>query len=565
MNAEKRTCKNCAKDFAIEPDDSAFYKKIDVPPPTWCPECRLQRRYAFFNLFSLYKRPCDLCHKNVVSMYPPESPYIVYCPRCWWSDGWDPLQYGRDYDFSKPFFEQFNELMLRTPHLGLAIELSAEATSPYTNYAGSDKNCYLIFNGEFDEDCINGFYLFHAKNMLDTSLAISAEKLYDSMHSWKVNGGIGLRQQVTESVDISFLRDSRNCQNCFGSANLRNKKYYIFDKAYTKEDYTKELARWNLGSYKGYKDAEAAAHAHWDTLPYKSLYQDMTVNCTGNLIFDSKNCKDCFELTNCENCRYVRAVENVKDSYDVTGWSGVELGYEGMAIGAQASNILFTALGAIGAKNFEYSFLAIAGLNLFGCVSIKKGSHCILNKQYDEKEYRELKAKIKAHMSEMPYRDKQGMSYAYGEFFPTELSPYGYNETLAQDFFPMTPDDARRKGYKWYAGEPSKHSITKRAEDLPDHIKDTRDDILKESIGCAECGKAFLISPAELQILRSRNLPLPRICPICRIQNKFNMWVRESRLSDYECPKCHTSTQISENLKNKPIVYCPACYNAEIV
>ncbi|MDI6602741.1 MAG: hypothetical protein QME57_01295 [Patescibacteria group bacterium] len=41
MNQEKCTCQNCKKEFVIEPEDFAFYEKIKVPPPTWCPECRL--------------------------------------------------------------------------------------------------------------------------------------------------------------------------------------------------------------------------------------------------------------------------------------------------------------------------------------------------------------------------------------------------------------------------------------------------------------------------------------------------------------------------------------------
>ena len=48
-----RSCHQCLKDFMIADEDLAFYKTIspkigkvviDVPPPTLCPDCRLQRR-----------------------------------------------------------------------------------------------------------------------------------------------------------------------------------------------------------------------------------------------------------------------------------------------------------------------------------------------------------------------------------------------------------------------------------------------------------------------------------------------------------------------------------------
>ena len=53
---ETRQCQNCKKDFIIEPDDFSFYEKIKVPPPTFCPECRMIRRMAFRDYRVLYKR-----------------------------------------------------------------------------------------------------------------------------------------------------------------------------------------------------------------------------------------------------------------------------------------------------------------------------------------------------------------------------------------------------------------------------------------------------------------------------------------------------------------------------
>ncbi|MDI6602738.1 MAG: hypothetical protein QME57_01280 [Patescibacteria group bacterium] len=41
MNQEIKQCQNCKKEFVIEPEDFLFYEKIKVPPPTWCPECRM--------------------------------------------------------------------------------------------------------------------------------------------------------------------------------------------------------------------------------------------------------------------------------------------------------------------------------------------------------------------------------------------------------------------------------------------------------------------------------------------------------------------------------------------
>ena len=65
MEKQTKVCQNCSHDFVIESDDFTFYEKIKVPPPTFCPECRLVRRMNFKNERSFYKRSCDLCSKKL--------------------------------------------------------------------------------------------------------------------------------------------------------------------------------------------------------------------------------------------------------------------------------------------------------------------------------------------------------------------------------------------------------------------------------------------------------------------------------------------------------------------
>ena len=112
MNQETKKCQNCKKDFVIDQEDFNFYEKMDVPLPTFCPLCRAQRRMAFRNERTFYKRPCSMCNKDMISLYADNSPFPVYCHECWWSDKLDATSFGRDFDFSRPFFEQFKEFEL---------------------------------------------------------------------------------------------------------------------------------------------------------------------------------------------------------------------------------------------------------------------------------------------------------------------------------------------------------------------------------------------------------------------------------------------------------------------
>lgn len=96
-------CKNCQTFSEITERDRAFYAKIKVPEPTHCPECRNQRRLAFRNERTLYRRKCDKTGKDIISFYAPNAPVVVYDQTVWWGDAWDPMDYGREFDFSRSF------------------------------------------------------------------------------------------------------------------------------------------------------------------------------------------------------------------------------------------------------------------------------------------------------------------------------------------------------------------------------------------------------------------------------------------------------------------------------
>jgi len=567
MNKESKLCQNCKGEFIIEPEDFSFYDKIKVPAPTFCPKCRFQRRLAFFNLINLYKRPCGLCKKDFISMYPPESLYKIYCAPCWWSDNWGSDEYGRDYDFSRPFFEQLNDLWRETPLLGLSLGVSCLATSPHNNHAGYLKNCYLLFWANHDEECAYGFNVFHNKDVLDCTNLMLCELSYDLTHAYKSVRSIG-SYDLTESINCAFLKDSHNCQDCFASANLRNKKYYIFNKPYGKEDYFNEIKKWDLGSYKIYQEVKKLAEEHWKKFPPDPVYGSFNTNSTGNRIYESKNCKECFEIANAENCKYITMMYEspIKDCYDVSGWGdNISLSYECGVVGEKVSNLRFCQESGMNLYNAEYSKLSTGGKYHFGCVSMKKGDYCILNKRYSEDEFFKLREKIIAHMDEMPYTDKRGNVYKYGEFFPPKMSPSAYNETIANKFFPMTKEEVGTGNYRWHEPESHSYSITKQADELPDHIKDVTDEILKEVIACPDCGRGFRIARMELDFLRKMNLPLPRVCPFCRVGKKLDDWVKEFKLIKRTCDNCGIEFETPHTEQDYPRILCKKCWLQEVI
>jgi hypothetical protein len=163
----KKICAVSGVEFEITTEDLKFYEKMGVPAPTLCPEERCRRRLAHRNERHLYRRKCVLTGKIVVSNFGEHTKIPILSQESWWSDDWNAKDYGRDFDFSRPFFEQLAELQKVVPQLALSVWNSEG--SMYCNYVGHVKNSYLIFGSVYSEDCLYGSP-YYSKNCVDNLL-----------------------------------------------------------------------------------------------------------------------------------------------------------------------------------------------------------------------------------------------------------------------------------------------------------------------------------------------------------------------------------------------------------
>jgi len=137
----KRVCAISGKPFEVTSEDVAFYEKMGVPAPTLCPEERERRRIAFRNDRNLYSRTCDATGVKMVSAFSSGTPFPVYEQSYWWGDKWNPMDFGQDFDFSRPFFEQFQELQNVVPRFNCTVTRCENCD--YNNFCVDSRNCYL--------------------------------------------------------------------------------------------------------------------------------------------------------------------------------------------------------------------------------------------------------------------------------------------------------------------------------------------------------------------------------------------------------------------------------------
>lgn len=592
---ETKLCQNCKQNFTIDTEDISFYTRMNVPSPTFCPMCRAQRRLAFRNERGLYKRKSDYSGKEIFSMYSNESPVKVYERDVWLSDVWDPTDYGRDIDWSRPFLAQLYELMLEVPFK--ANNLVHGIDSEYSNNATDPKKCYLVFNATNPEDCMYSNGVNFSRDCVDCSHISKTESSYGSF--WL---GSCYRthysSQCVDSSDLWFCRDCQGCLNCFGSVNLRNKNYCFFNEQLSKEEYNKKVTEYELNTREGVERARQDARAFWNKFPNKNHQGIKNYFCDGSYVSNSKNVHESYLVRECENIKYSQYLQETpgcKDCYDFSIWGdGAELVYEAVSCGSGIQNVKFALLTQENVHDTEYTINCTNGSqNLFGCVGLRKYEYCILNKKYTKDEYEMLVEKIKKHMIDMPYVDKEGRVYKYGEYFPVEMSPWAYNETLAHEYFPLTKEEALAQGYRWRDQEAKNYVPTRSAENIPSDITNVADNITGEIIECAHygncnqnCTKAFKVTIDELSFYKKVGIPLPTLCHACRTMERLNFRL-PIKLYDRTCmcagandatnqyqnvashehadSHCGEEFKTGFSLEGQAIVYCEKCYQQEVV
>ncbi|MFA6586210.1 MAG: hypothetical protein WCS86_03575 [Candidatus Paceibacterota bacterium] len=569
---ENRICQNCKKEFTIEAEDFKFYEKIKVPPPTFCPECRLIRRMATFNVRNLYNRKCNNCDKKIVSIFNSGSPYIVWCFECYFSDKFDPISYGREYDFSIDFFTQYENFRRNIPLLCLEQSGNNSGGCEYANYTYGSKNIYLSHNVAKSENVYYSVFVNKDNKMCFDSLSFRDDELcyevVDSNHSY--NCAYLTRSDLC--IDSMFLFNCVNCQNCFMSSNQRNQNYVFRNKKLSKGEYEKAILEEKLSLYSSRKKLvdEYGNLMKGTIVSFSRLVN--AINCTGDIIENSKNCLSSFYIWKSENIRYVTySVNSVNDSYDMLDSGRGERMYESICSGRGNYEIAFCCR-TFNTIQTYYCEGCIDCKNLFGCIGLRKKQYCIFNKQYSKEEYEKLIPRIIKHMSDMPYVDKNNCEYKFGEFFPAEISSFAYNETMAYEQFPLTKEQTLKKNFKWFDDSNRNYEATLDNKNIPDNISDVDDTIIKETISCEheglcnhQCTMAFRILKEELQFYKRMKLPIPRFCPNCRYFIRLERTL-PWKLWHRKCMKkgCQNEFETSYAPERSEIIYCENCYNKEI-
>lgn len=528
------TCTHCHTQFTITPEDMAFYQKIAVPVPTLCPQCRLQRRLAFRNERHLYSRRCDLCHKTMVAIFPAHVPFPVYCGDCWWSDRWDPLSYGRPVDWQRPFFEQFADLLRAVPKAGV-LQLNNE-NSEYNALLAFSKNtymspgCYLMENCFFVrksqscKDCLNSAFINKCELVAEST---NCENCYSSHHL--VNS--------SSCSFSSFLMDCSNLQHSFMCCGVHNQEYCFKNKSYSPKAFQNILANY---ATKSPAEVLKEFRSFCATVPKRAQIQINCENSTGDYLFNCHNAIECFDCFDVDNGMYILESNNVKDSMDLSLHDKeIELCYE-VCSGGEKNYLTKFSFCPVAAPECEYTYSCFHLKNSFGCAGFHSPNQfCLLNTAYSETEYTTLRQRLITQMRQ---------AGEYGEFFPAWLSPFAYNESTAQDYLPLTPEQTEAQGFRW---QPEADPLTRAAASSTSVQT------------CQLCNKPYRVLEEERQLYQKLDIAPSPFCTDCR-QRQLMTLKNPRKLYRRTCARCQKSIDTTYAPDRPEQVYCERCYQQEM-
>lgn len=445
--------------------------------------------------------------------------------------------------------DQFRELQEKVPQLAIQNDNGiGSVNSEYCYDISRAKDCYRMIGSWYIENCLYSLNCNRAKYVVDSNtVSIYSELVYECLDSQHIYHCAYL-QNCQNCRDCFFGYDLKGCRDCFACFGLRQKRFHIFNEAYEEEAYRQKIAEFAFGSFA----AVAEMRDRFDSwaLEFPHLYANLQ-NCEGSSGNNLFNCKDVlgYSVFNAEYSKFIDRSDGPKNCYDLINTGGPQWCYD--CVTPDDSYLVLFSAWCWKCRNVILSDNCHSGQNLFGCISLHRQKNCILNKRYSSEEYEEMCGKIVASLE----REEN-----WGGHLPVNLSPFAYNESAANEYYPLNETTVLARNWCWKRSLPDatgRETISVRS--LVDEIATISESVVTEILACTKCGRNYKIIPAELEFYRRMPAPLPHLCPYCRHLQRFQRKT-PTKLWKRTCANCQKQIQTTYAPERPEIIYCEDCY-----
>ncbi len=552
-----QACKISGENFEISDLEISLRKKFGFDDlPNTAPWVRFRELGAFWQHWNLHNRQCDFSGKKIISVFSEKCPYPV-----WHKDDWvkhaNPS--AQDFDFSRPFFNQAWELFQKCPiphNTGLGNE-----NCEYTDDWWYSQNCYLCHSGVRNQDLQYCYRNLDDKDSFFNVFTYECELGVDNINSLKCfNCRYVLNTRNCQ--DSAFLYDCRNCRDCMFCFNQRNKQYCFGNVQYSKEEYQKKIASWNLSSRKVYDKAKVFfAQMMEKNAFHRATAVDKSENCRGDILENCKNCQNTFFMGEIEDAvNMLRSGIRVKDALDCMSLSqDTQLVFRSVNIQDNCYQVRFS-FQLVKCRFMDYSENCFQCEHCFGCAGLVGKKYHIFNKPYSPEQYEILKNKIIAHMK------KTG---EWRRFFPGIFAPNPYDESWSSFYWTLSREEQQKLGFRISEISQKPEISHSEVSEIPDRISlltpETYQSLLKKVFWDTQYSRPFKISQADIEFSRKMNVPLSDSFYMNRLQENFRWMPFTGKLRLCECAQCQKNIETSWDEKYSKRILCEECYREKIL
>lgn len=589
---EWKVCKWTGEEFPIFEKEGDILKNISPNFPIkhshLSPESRLRTLLMWRNERKLYRRKSDLNWKNILSIFPSDCIFPVYQFQEYGTDAWNPFDYAQEIQEKESLRSQISNFFSETPKRWLNIAAWATMENcDYCNYGFASKDCYMCQIPLMSEQCYYSHSPFQSKYNFDCYLNEKCEHSYESSYcieSYK----IFYSDFVESSHDCYFCSDIQGSKNCIWCIWISWKQYHIFNKIVSQEIYEKKLKE-IFDSYESVELFKKEFEVFRKKFPKKHIKNLWSENSYGNIIRYCKDATFCFGSIGVDTALYSTIIwlesHHLLSCQSGGSWSSYV--YQTVWFSA-SNNSAFNCFGS--GNNCFYNYDCRDCEYCMFSVWLMNQKYCIFNKQYTEEEYKKVSWKLLQRLEE---------EWIWWEFFPSEICVFPYNDSPANNHYPVEKIvylDTNKKVLKtetwserWKGtvyvleaekfiseaildlGWDEKIDIKWRTQevehDLPigvdfiegkdlAEIQQVDDSITDTIILCEISKRPYRIISQELAFYKKYNIPLPRKHPDTRYEERF----KKAPANILCLRKCWNCTKEVLSVWQEDKIICEECY-----
>ncbi|PJA47370.1 hypothetical protein CO172_01910 [Candidatus Uhrbacteria bacterium CG_4_9_14_3_um_filter_36_7] len=550
----ERICELTGEKWQMSEEEIGWYRRFNIPPSKISPSTNWKLLGYFDASYQFWWNKHFETGEPVLSFHHPGSGIRVLPDTEWYNRDFSSITY--DYKKDKSFFDQMRIFEKQIPFLATYNVIPPEHS--LTLVSLGDKDSYFVFASK----SIHCFYSTCATDSEDSSLIFLGKSIIKSHHVLHSERLFNCRyvRESRDCMDSCFLFDCRNCKNCFGATNKRNREYLWFNEQLSKQEWEKRRSEVDLGK----RSIEQMMIKQFESLllldtVWPENFNEKTESSTGEYLTNAIDCSSCFFADG-------RCIHNYQttwlfgDSQDnAFDWCPCDSRGTCFCALVYFSNELKFCFRCRSCDTCEYCMMCTDCKNCFACIGLSHKQFHIFNKPYSEEEYWKRIDEIKCLMLDRG---------EYGKFFPPEFSSAyppeggsviycGVDEAelsiLGGNKFDPNTEGATKK-------DSTDLSVMRQMEEVPDSIDDLIDDWIGVPIYDKNAGRTFSFLKPEVEYYREFHLPPPNTHFIRRV-HEVSQAGQLAILEDHFCAQCKKTILTSKNKKfAHRKIYCKSCY-----